>query len=155
MATTTTAPDLAAATSIQNSFTARDKIAESIRLVEEKRKKAANDYLTSLINGSFDGAQVLAAFNAWKAQDADLANQLAALVETDKMIEAWHNKLAADDSTIFKQVLESEITRLAGLIAKGAEEGNRLGGRKLHYEKLLDSLCPPAGAPPAQASKKS
>lgn len=157
MATTTTAPDLAATTRIQNSFAARDKIAESIRQVEEKRLKAADDYLSGLIGGNFDGAQVLAALNAWKTQDADLASQLAALAETDKMIEALHTKLAADDSPIFKQVLESEITRLAGLIAKGAEEGNRLGGRKRHYERLLESLnpAPSAPSPTTLAGKKS
>lgn len=155
MATTTTAPDLAAATRVQNSFIARDKIAASILQVQERKKKAADDYLANQINGNFDGAQVLAAFNAWKQQDADFANQIAALTETDKMIEAWHNQLAADDSAIFKQVLESEVTRLGGLIAKGAEEGNQLGIRKRYYENLLGSLCPAPGPSTAPAPKKS
>lgn len=103
------------------------------------------------MSGSFDGAQVLSGLNNCKQQDANFAQQLDALKDAEKQIQAFLTLQRDQKSPALKQVLEKEGTRLRDLLGKNSDQTAALQKRLDEIQQWLQQFD--GGAAPAQEKK--
>jgi len=147
-------PDAATRDNVSRAFDAPTKISESKAQIEEKRSKAAFDFVKSQIAGAIDGAQVQSAFKTFKEQDKVFEEQLEALDQLLYLVKDYQKKLQNDYPQLVIEVLGEQIKKLQGKIDENDKENTGYTGQKKEYEDLLAQLKA-AAAPAAAAPKKA
>lgn len=124
---------------VRKVFNARDKIQESLAQLDQQRQKAKDDYIAQRLDGSFDAAQIAAAYSAFEKQNQTFDEQVRSLNATDELIAAYQESLANTDRDALIQVLEEEIAKIKTNEA-----------RKNELQTKLDALRQPQQPPQTQ-----